>query len=370
MTPPATLPFYVKVTIILLGTSLALWLLWIGSDVFVPLLFSLFFAILLNPMSNWFNRKKVPRVLAIALALLVGLLLLSGVIALLVFQFKMFAQDTSDLKGKFDLISTNLINWCARTFNQKPDAVKAWLANMESETGKSLLQGLGGTIATFGNIMITVFVVPVYVFLLLYYKPLLLEFIARIFPKDYHRTVSEVLLSVNSILKNYLFGLLIEAAIVAALNSVGLLAIGVKYAVLLGITGAILNFLPYIGGIIAVALPVFIAILTLSPVSALLVVVLYAVIQFVDNHYLVPYVVASRVRINAIICIIVVIAGGLLWGVAGMFMAIPLIALVKVVCDHIEELKPLGFLMGDTMPETTSPVLFKWIGGKTKKPVA
>lgn len=362
-----SLPFYAKYTIILLGACLSLWILWVGADVFVPLLFSLFFAILLNPLCNWLQRRHVHRVIAISLALLLGLLVIGGVIALLIFQFKMCAQDTSDLQAKFNGITDNFIEWCAITFKQDPQKVKSWFTNMESETGKTLLQGIGGTIATFGNVMITVFAVPVYVFLLLYYKPLLLEFIARVFPKDHHKTVSEVLLSINAILKNYLFGLLIEMGIVAALNSVGLLIIGVKYAILLGITGAILNLLPYIGGIVAVLLTMAIAFLTKSAFAALMVLILFAVIQFVDNHYLVPYIVASRVRINAIICIAVVIAGGLLWGVAGMFVSIPLTALIKVVFDHIEALKPWGFLMGDTMPETTSPILFKWPGRKPKK---
>lgn len=350
-----------------MGACLSLWILWVGADVFVPLLFSLFFAILLNPLCNWLQRLGVNRVVAISLALLLGIILLGGVVALLVFQFKMCAQDTSDLQSKFNGISNNFITWCAQTFKQDPEKVKAWFTSMEGETGKTLLQGIGGTIATFGNVLISVFAVPVYVFLLLYYKPLLLEFIARVFPKSHHQAVSEVLLSINAILKNYLFGLLIETGIVAALNSVGLLIIGVKYAILLGITGAILNLLPYIGGIVAVLLTMAIAFLTKSAFAALMVLVLFGVIQFVDNHYLVPYIVASRVRINAIICIAVVIAGGLLWGVAGMFVSIPLTALIKVVCDHIEELKPWGFLMGDTMPETTSPLLFRWPRRKPKK---
>ncbi|MFN8285722.1 MAG: AI-2E family transporter [Chitinophagales bacterium] len=347
-----------------MGLVLTLLLLFVAADVFVPFIFALFFAILLNPMVNFLHRKRVPRVLAISLALLAGLAITAGVLALIAVQVKVCIRDSNELQGRFTVVMNETLNWIGSIIHMPAEEIKTRLTNMQGDAGKSLLKGLGGTLLTFSSFAISVFVIPVYIFLLLYYKPLLLGFVAKVFRKEHHQTVSEVLLSVNAILKNYLFGLLIEAAIVAALNSVGLLILGVRYAVLLGITGAILNLIPYIGGIIAVLLPMAIAFLTKSPVTALLVLGLYAIIQFVDNHYLVPYIVASRVRINAIICIMVVIAGGLIWGVAGMFLSIPLTALVKVICDHIEELKPWGYLLGDTMEETRNPILFKYSAKK------
>lgn len=362
MQTPSPIPLYIKGTFILLGLCLGILIMYLGTDVFVPLLFSLFIAILLNPLVNLLNRKKVPRVLSITIALVLGFIVIGALCALLVIQIQMCAQDTDLLTQKFNQLGSQFLSWCSSTFHVSTKAVKEWFVNMESETGKSFLQGFGGTLMTFGSLAVTIFVIPVYVFLLLYYKPLLLEFIARVFERKQHKTVSDVLLSINSILKNYLFGLIIETVIVAVLNSVGLLLIGVKYAILLGITGALLNLIPYIGGIVAVLLSMVVALLTKSPLAAGLVLVLYSVIQFVDNHYLVPYIVASRVKINAIICIVAVIVGGLVWGVSGMFLSIPLTALLKVVCDHIEELKPYGFLLGDTMPETLNPSFFKWLG--------
>jgi predicted PurR-regulated permease PerM len=110
--------------------------------------------------------------------------------------------------------------------------------------------------------------------------------------------------------------------------------------------------IPYIGAIIAAMLPMLMAVVTKpSPASALLVLGLYVFIQFIDNNILVPRIVASKVRLNALTSIIVVFSFGLLWGIPGMFLSIPLTAIIKVICDHIEPLKPLGFLLGDTMPE-------------------
>jgi predicted PurR-regulated permease PerM len=76
----------------------------------------------------------------------------------------------------------------------------------------------------------------------------------------------------------------------------------------------------------------------------------YYIVQLIDNNYIVPYIVASKVKINALFSIIVVFIGNALWGIPGMFLSIPLIAIVKLIFDHIDSLKPWGFLLGDTMP--------------------
>jgi predicted PurR-regulated permease PerM len=139
--------------------------------------------------------------------------------------------------------------------------------------------------------------------------------------------------------------------IVAILNSVGLLLLGIEYAIILGIMGAVLNLIPYIGGIIGIALPMVIAFVTKDSLSyPILVFCVYLFIQFIDNNYIVPKIVAARVRINALISIIAVLIGGALWGVPGMFLSIPITAILKVIFDHIEPLKPWGFLLGDIVP--------------------
>ena len=153
-------------------------------------------------------------------------------------------------------------------------------------------------------------------------------------------------------IQSYLIGLIIEIALVAILDTVGLLLLGIEYAVVIGILGALLNLIPYIGSMIAVAIPMMIALVTKdSAWSAVYVLLLYYTVQLIDNNFFVPKIVASKVRINALVSIFAVLAGGALWGVPGMFLSIPLVAIIKVICDHIEPLKPIGFLLGDTMPK-------------------
>ena len=179
----------------------------------------------------------------------------------------------------------------------------------------------------------------------------MLDFIGQLFPDEKHEIVHDVLTQTKSLIQSYLVGLLLEASIVATMNSTALLLLGIEYAILIGIIGALLNLIPYIGGIIAIALPMLVALATKEPVYVLFVFAAYLVVQLIDNNFIVPKVVASKVKINALVSIVVVLIGGALWGVAGMFIAIPLTAILKVIFDRIDSLKPFGFLLGDTMPQ-------------------
>ena len=158
--------------------------------------------------------------------------------------------------------------------------------------------------------------------------------------------VEEVLFESKRLVQSYLVGLLLEALIVAILNSLCLFIIGIQYAILIGLIGALLNVIPYIGGLVAIAIPMLVAIATGEPIDALWVLMAYML-------------VASKVKVNALVSIIVVIVGGALWGISGMFLSIPLIAILKVVFDRIEPLKPFGFLLGDDQPRKGS-VIFRF----------
>jgi predicted PurR-regulated permease PerM len=204
--------------------------------------------------------------------------------------------------------------------------------------------------------------IPVYIFLILFYQPILIEFVHRLFSSSTHEKVSEIVTQIKTLIQRYLSGLLIEAALVAAMNTSALLILGIEYALLLGIIGAVLNVIPYIGGLVAVALPMVVALATKSTAwYAFYVLGLYYFIQLIDNNFIVPYIVASKVKINALFSIIVVFVGNAIWGIPGMFLSIPLLAILKLLFDHIESVKPWGFLLGDTMPPilTIEPILEK-----------
>lgn len=344
-------PFYAKASLILIGFFAFISILYIAQRIIVPVIYATILAIVLSPLVDFLVRKKINRVLAITLSLALVL----GVIILFILffssQMSLFTESFPKLLDKFTETLHRLVIWVSQHFNISVAKVNSYVAETKTAMLSSSRSSIGVTLATMGGALIILVLIPVYVFMILFYQPLLLDFIRRLFGKDNHKEVNEVLNSTKTIIRRYLVALLLEAAIIAALNSAGLLIIGIDYAIVLGIIGALLNVIPYIGGVIAVALPMMIAFVTKSsPTYAILVLIVYIIIQFIDNHYIIPKIVASKVRINALISIIVVLAFGALWGIPGMFLSIPLTAIIKVIFDHIDTLKPWGFLLGDTMP--------------------
>lgn len=345
------LPFYAKATLIVIGLTVFVNVLYAVQGIIVPIIYSVILAIVLSPVVDFLQRKKINNILAIVFSII--LLCVVAILLALVFyaQVNMFSDSFAKLLDKFSEVLNNLTLWASNYFNISVQNVNAYVANAKAEIISMSKNSVGLAISQLLRSLFVLGLIPVYVFMFLFYKPLLIEFIHKVFKEEDRAIVDEVLSSTKSIVQKYLIGLLIEAAIIATLNSLGLLIIGIDYAIILGITGAILNVIPYIGGVIAIALPMIIAAVTKDSITyPILVLGVYLFIQFIDNHYVIPKIVASKVRINALISIIVVLVGGALWGIPGMFLSIPLTAILKVIFDHIESLKPWGFLLGDTMP--------------------
>jgi predicted PurR-regulated permease PerM len=345
------LPFYAKTTIFLIGSIALLTILYIAKSIFIPLVFAVIIAIVLHPIVNFFVKKKLNRVIAIVISLCLAFLIIASVCALLYSQASRFSETWPILADKLTAAFNQSITWASRYFDINPHKIQDWITKTKSELINTSSGAIGQTLVSLGSGLIALFLIPVYIFMILFYEPLLIEFIRRIFGKNNVTQVNEIVKQTKTVIQRYLIGLLIEAVLVATLNSIALLALGIDYAILLGIIGALVNVIPYIGGFVAVVLPMMIALATKSTAwYAIYVLICYYFIQLIDNHYIIPKIVASKVKINALFAIIIVIAGNAIWGITGMFLSIPVLAIVKLIFDHIDPLKPWGFLLGDTMP--------------------
>lgn len=287
---------------------------------------------------------RLPKVLAIAVTLIVAILVIAGLWYFLATQMMQFTDQLPVLEKKTTELVTKLQQYLLDHWSIPIAKTKEYLA--DAKAGIKPL--LGQTLGTVAGSMATVFLLPIYTFLMLYYKTLILNFLYDIFAEENAKEVSTVLRQVRGAIQSYMFGLLIEGAIVASLNTIALLILGVKYAVLLGVLGAILNVLPFIGGILAAALPIIVATITKEGYNTQIgVAISYMVIQFTDNHFLIPYIVSAKVKINALISVVVVLLGGAVWGLSGMFLSIPFIGVLKIIFDRIPEMQPWGRLLGD-----------------------
>lgn len=344
------LPSYVKISVLLIGLYVFISILSIAKGIILPVLYATILAILISPVVSYLVKHKVPRVLSITGVLLASIVILIALVSLLLSQVNLLSDAMPQLTDKFQDILHQGVSWMSGQLNISEANINTWLSNAKEEFINKSSGTLGNTLSTMGSVLAVVLLTPVYIFMILYYQPHLVRFLHNLFGTSNDNHVSEILVETKTIVQRYLMGLLAELAIVAVLNSVGLLILGMPYAILLGIVGALLNIIPYIGGIFGLALFAIIALVTKAPVYVLYVLLLYTVIQLIDNNYLVPKIIGSKVKLNALISLLAVIAGAALWGVPGMFISIPLIAIVKVIFDRIEYMKPWGLLMGDTMP--------------------
>jgi predicted PurR-regulated permease PerM len=350
-------PFYARASLLFIGMVALIFMLYIGRSIIVPLIFAIIIAIVLHPLVNSLVRIKINRVIAIAITLILFILVIVAISMFLISQASRFSESWPKLVAKFTEIFNESISWVSGYFEISPQKIIAYIAKTKSELFNSTGTAIGQTLVNVGNGLVVILLIPVYIFMILFYQPLLIEFFRRIFGSSNRAEVNSIITQIKTVIQKYLTGLVIEAVIIAALNTVVLLILGIEYAILLGILGALLNVIPYLGGLVGVALPMIIALVTKdSAWYSLYVLAAYYFIQLVDNNYIVPKIVASKVKINALVSIVVVIAFGALWGIPGMFISIPLTAIIKLIFDHIQPLKPWGFLLGDTMPDL---VIFK-----------
>ena len=348
------IPFFIKFSIFFTGVVAFGFFLYIGQDIIIPILFSALIAILLDPLVTFFQRIKIPRLAAITLSIIVGFFIISGLVYFFSVQLSMFNDSLPLFKEKFNLVLDQSKNWISGEFHVSRESINSQLENIGKSAFDKSGAMIGSTVATITELIIVWLLIPVYVYLFLYYQTLLITFIERVSEKKNQGTISDVLVEGKKMIQSYLIGLLLEVLIMSVLNSAGLMILGIEYAILLGIIGAFLNVIPYLGGVVSTALPMLVAIVTKdSLVSPLLVLGVYLLIQFIDNNFLIPLVVASRVKINALVSIVVVLIFGAMFGIAGMFLAIPLTAVVKIIFDRIESLKPYGLLLGVEIPTAT-----------------
>jgi predicted PurR-regulated permease PerM len=359
------IPYYAKLTILIVGIIALLTVLYIAQSIIIPLVFAIVISIVLHPIVKLFVRIKINRLIAIIITMLLTFIVIAVFGILLVSQARHFGESWPALIDKLTLLLNQSISKISIHFDINPKKIHEWISNAKTEliNMNTTSAIIGKTLLNVGSWIVILLLVPVYIFMILFYEPLLLDFIRKLFGTNHQSKVSEIVTQTKTVIQRYLIGLLIEATIIAILYTVTLLFLGVDYAILLGIIGALINVIPYIGGIVGVALPMIVALATKSTAwYAIYILIIFYIIQLIDNNFIVPKIVASKVKINALFSIIVVIVGNALWGIPGMFLSIPLLAIVKLIFDHIEPLKPWGFLLGDTMPPilTIKPILKKF----------
>jgi predicted PurR-regulated permease PerM len=343
---PICFPYYAKLAMILLALFLIFFGIYLGHEILTPLAFSFLFSILLRPVEMFITRCRVPKAGAILLSIFFAILFVYGIIDFVSRQIASFMSDIPAIEQNLNTLWREIKQWGYQTFGINYKQQDQMLESAKSGT----IDSFGGSAQTFNLItasVLTLTLIPIYVFLFMYYRPMLLQFLVDLFKKEHGERVREIIREIKNVVQHFVVGVLIETGIVAAANTIGLLLIGAPYAALLGIIGALLNMIPYIGGIVQL---IFSALVIYSntgsiPLLVWSTVILF-VVQFIDNNILVPWIIGTKVQLNSLISIIGVLVGGALAGIGGMFLSIPTLAICKVIFDRVDDLKPWGRLFG------------------------
>ncbi|MDZ7808344.1 MAG: AI-2E family transporter [Gracilimonas sp.] len=345
-------PFWFKSTMILIGLSLLVIVLTSAKFILMPLAFSAFLAMLLNPLVKVFEKLKMGKVLSIILSLIAVIIVLAGILSLISVQFAQFAERVPEVTEKLKALSAQAIG-----------LLEEQLGLSQEEQSKYLEQGVNNLIDQSGNLvssvvsattnMFTVLgLMPIFIFFMLYYQEMYRTFFQKLFAAkrgDYSH-VDNLLNRIQEVTQNYLVGMLTVIGILAMLNTTGLFIIGLEHALFFGVFASLLAIIPYIGIIIGAFPPLLFALLlTDSLLTPLFVVIVFATVQFLEGNFITPKIVGSKVSINPFVAMVALIVGGQLWGISGMILFVPLIGILKVIFDQMPELKPYGYLLGNSI---------------------
>jgi len=355
------LPITVKRSIELLGLILLGFLIVIGKDIIMPLMMAFFISIMLLPVYRFLKRFRFPN----SLAIILPIVLLLFFVALLGW---FFGAQVSELVSDFPTIKKNvnvhLTDLSAWIDNKVHYSTKEQLKFFNEQSNKLLGSAgnlLTGALNSISGIFLFFGLIPIYIYLMLYYKNLFLRFVFMWFNDASHKTVEESLRETETIIKSYLIGLLIQITYITILLGGILMLVGIKHALLIGVIFALLNLIPYVGALIGNIIGVMLTITSSTEISSIVtVLVVIAIVQFLDNNILMPRIVGSKVRINALSAILGVIIGGTMAGISGMFLALPIIAVFKIIFDRSLMFKHWGVLLGDEIPKNSPLNLPIW----------
>lgn len=354
------LPFTVKRSIELLGLVLVGFVIYQLQGIIMPMLMALVAAIALSPLYRFLVSKKIPRSLSIVLSIILMLITIALIIFFIGLQLKPVITEYGTIKENI----SNHIRVVSDWFSIKTGISTAEQSSMIQKQATSILDSAGvyftTALGSVGGFFIFFILFPIYTFLILFYRDILKQFLLMWFERGENKNVLDVLKSIETVIHSYLGGLLIQVSYMTILLGLALILFGIDYALLIAIIFAVLNLIPYVGAFIGNFIGVLLTISSspsLTPVITVLIII--TIVQFLDNNILMPAIVGSKVRINALATLFGVILFGAIAGISGMFLSLPLIASFKIIFDHTDDFKKWGVLLGDTRPTSNMLTKFK-----------
>ncbi|HEU4791888.1 MAG TPA: AI-2E family transporter [Flavobacterium sp.] len=323
-------------------------ILYFGRSLFIPLSFALLISFILYPVCRWMEKKGVHRNIAIGLSLISVVLVFAVILYLLFAQIVEFSNEWENLEIKLEETLNQWSSFLTNQFGINEEKQLSYIKNALNNSSSQFFLLLKNTLYSFSESLFNLLIIPVFSALILFYRQLLVQSLYHIFPKDKKEMIHEIIVETINEYYKFIKGMLLVYLIVGLLNSIGLAVIGIPYPFLFGFTASILTFIPYVGIMVSSLLPITVAWITFNSIwYPIGVITVFSLVQVLEAYIIFPYAVGSRLKINALAILVMVLAGGILWGASGMILFIPFISILKLLADRTESLKSLSLLLSD-----------------------
>ena len=321
-------------------------ILFFGREIFIPLSFALLISFVLYPLCSWLEGKGIGRLAAIMLSILLLMIAGLAIVGLLVYQFVGFVEEWPAIRLKVSDAVADLIEWIELIGLSQAEQ-QALLSRISDQSGGNLVTLIRDAISASAFSIVLLILIPVYAVLILYYRKHWMKVLSRIFPSERAENLRNMIRLTIDTYYRFIKGMAIVYIVVGALNSVGLLLLGVPHAVLFGFIASILTFVPYVGIMVGSLLPMAMAWITYDSVwYPLGVVGVFAFVQYLEANVIFPVAVSSRLNVNTLVMLMAIFAGGVLWGVPGMILFVPYVGIVKLLADHNPKWKTVATTLG------------------------
>lgn len=331
----------------LLFIGLSFGLLYFGKEFLIPVTLSAVFAMLFIRLSNWLEQFGMSRGIASLLCILLFLIAITVIIFLLSWQLSSISENMDSMKSRLLHIISDIRSWIDQTFGISPSEqqkiIKQDNQGASGAAGSMAMNFAGGAI----SMMISTVLVIVYTYLFLYYRSHIKSFIIKLIPRNNRELADDVVHKSSHVAQKYLSGLGAMIALLWVMYGIGFTIVGVQNAIFFAVLCGLLEIVPFVGNLTGTSITVLSVIVQGGDTRTILFVLLvYGVVQFIQTYILEPLVVGEQVNINPLFTIMSIVLGEMVWGIAGMILAIPLLGIVKIICDNSPALQPYGFLIG------------------------
>lgn len=341
------LPFYARLALILFSVVLVYVILVGAAGIFVPLTFALLFSVLLYPLAGFLEtRFHFNRSLA-AIVPIVGFLILLGCfVYFMAVQLVNFTEDLPMLRQRFGEIFFQLQRWISRELHITTRTQSAYLSKSSGSLVDSVAGSVKNVFYSLSTILLWIVFVIIFTFFMLFHRRLLNRFMLHLFKPGDRPKVSEILRETKLLINSYIQALLVEMVILSFVNSIMFVAMGIRYALLLGVMAACFNIIPYLGMYSSILITFLVTFANSGGNTALIAGLGLFCVHLIDSNMLMPRLVGRKVKMNPFITILAVLIGEFVWGVPGMFLFIPIAGIVKLICERVDSLEAWGILIG------------------------